>query len=63
MDFWLSEMATNQCRRAMRRYSILASSVNGPCRVCTVGQSLMAPMLTPTGPVWSCRMSNSSPCS
>ncbi len=28
-----------------------------------VGQSLRAPTLTPTGPVWSCRMSNSSPCS
>ena len=51
MDRWLSEMATNQCRRAMRRYSIVASSVNGPCKVCTVGQSVMAPMLTPTGPV------------
>lgn len=32
------------------RYSILVSSVNGPCRVWTVGQSLMAPMLAPTGP-------------
>ena len=60
MDFWLSEMATNQCRRAMRRYSMLVWSVKGPWRVWTVGQSLMAPMLTPTGPVWSCRTSNSS---
>src|SRR5215218_8890768 len=53
------EMATNQCRRAMRRYSMLVWSVNGPCKVCTVGQSLMAPMLAPTGPVWSCSRSNS----
>jgi hypothetical protein len=28
-----------------------------------VGQSLRAPTLTPTGPVWSCRTSNSSQCS
>jgi hypothetical protein len=59
MDCWCREMATNQCRRAMRRYSIVVWSVNGPCRVCTVGASLMAPMLAPTGPVWSCSRSNS----
>ena len=61
MDRRLSEMATNQWRRAMRRYSIKVWSVNGPCRVWTVGASLMAPMLAPTGPVWSCSRSNSWP--
>jgi hypothetical protein len=59
MDRWLWEMATNQCLWAMRRYSIEAWGVNGPCRVCTVGGSLMAPMLAPIGPVWSCSRSNS----
>jgi hypothetical protein len=53
MDCWLWEMATNQCRRAMRRYSMLVCSLNGPCKLWTVGQSLIAPMVAPTGPVWS----------